>query len=69
MDSIAANNLAPEETVLWVNRSTPACNINLIPIISNRLKIGQFNNLDVYLVIFLLICKAEGNSAGHCGFV
>jgi hypothetical protein len=35
----------------------------------NFLKIEQFNNLDVYLVIFLLICKAEADSAGHCGFV
>jgi predicted CoA-substrate-specific enzyme activase len=31
MDSIAANNLAPEETVLWLNRSTLACNIKLYP--------------------------------------
>ena len=31
MDCIAANNLAPEETVLWLNRSTLACNIKLYP--------------------------------------
>jgi hypothetical protein len=36
---------------------------------SKFLKIEQFSNLDVYLVIFLLICKAVGGSAGHCGFV
>jgi hypothetical protein len=29
---------------------------------SKFLKIEQFNNLDVYLVIFLLICKAEGTA-------